>query len=118
MKSDPDKDLDIESSGDNVVGKSTASVKADAVRIVARDTLKIVVGKSYFKLKSDGNITVEGSLIKFGASAAESLVKESFISTIYSTHTHSGVTTGQGVSGPPVVKPPVSQFTTKKTKSE
>ncbi len=116
MKSDPDKDLGLESSGDNVVGKSTICFKGDAVRIVARESMKVVVGKSYFKLKSDGSIVLEGK-IKLGSEASEKLIKESFL-PVYLKHTHGGVTAGQAFTGPVVPAGSTSQFTTKKTRAE
>lgn len=116
MKSDPDKDLKLESSGDNAVAKSTICMKADAVRIMARESLKVVVGKSYFKLLRDGTIVVEGK-INLGAEAAEKLVKESFL-PVYLKHTHSGVTVGQGVTGAVIPTGSTEKFLTKKTKAE
>jgi len=68
--------------------------------------------KASITLKSNGDVEVKAAItgkvivdsnnVELGKGAGESLLLGDSFKTLFNTHFHSGVTTGPGVSGPPV----------------
>ncbi len=132
MKSDPDKNLKLQGKGPQASGVSSAVLKCDAVRFVARDSFKIAIDKSDTHVSvTDKNITIEsGSTIveivdgKVSIKSSEVSVQASNVSikgnvdvkgmltsngVNLSTHTHQvpGITAGPAVTNtvPPTPSP-------------
>ena len=94
-KSDPDSFADVEGVGKPRSAKEKSSIvcRADCIRSVAREDYKLVVGRAYISVQSDGHIVIEGD-ISLGAGAAEKILRESFARDIYPTHTHLSASPG------------------------
>lgn len=74
--------------------KSSVAVKADCVRIVGREDVKVVNGESYLTMKSDGTIIVHGKKIvmegevQLGRDAAENIIRGPAFQSLFNRHTH------------------------------
>lgn len=111
-RSDPDDVLETGQGGKETDVSSVVS-RGDCVRVVARRDVKIVVGQAYFHMKADGSVVVEGD-IRLGKNAAQRLIRESYHSSVFLTHTHLGGTLPGGVTGTPQPAPaPPAVFTDK-----
>lgn len=96
-KSDPDVAAGTASIGDEGKATSALLMRADCVRIVPRNDIKISVGKAYILMDSSGNVVIEGD-VSLGKDASERLILADQFSTFWSTVT---VPTPAGPSGPP-----------------
>lgn len=101
---DDNLDLDIEEKNNKI---SAAIVKADSVRIIARQDVKITAGDgAYIYLKQDGRIVLDGNKIELGSGAVEQLIKGNEFLRLFLLHKHP---TAVGLTGP-VVEPIQQQF--------
>lgn len=117
MKTDADTNLGTESIEKASEPGPAFIAKTDAVRLVARENVKIWIdgSKSYifldkdscvvrigsaFVKMTDGKIVVDGDNIELGEGATEKLVKGNAFMQLYLNHTH---TCAVGPSTPPVV---------------
>lgn len=104
MKTSVDKNMETTQEFD-AGDVSAAIIKADSVRLVARNDIKIVVGKSYVTLKSDGTVYVVGKKltidgeVHLGRNAQEKLIRGDAFKTLFNSHGHP---TAVGPSGPPI----------------
>ena len=77
MKTNIDTNMGLDTVEGSLIEKSAFGVKADGVRIVARDDVKIISEKSesYVVIKADGTIVIEGRDIKLGKTAFEKVIR-------------------------------------------
>jgi len=89
------------------------------------DNLELFWGNNAVRIKKNGDIEIDGGNkitiksngdIEIGSTALRKLITDDLIA-LYNAHTHSGVTTGPGVTGPPAI-PLTSAIATLKTKAE
>ncbi len=103
-KTDPDKQATTTSVGKfDDKGKSGVILRADCVRINARTSFKMSVGKAYMTMSSDGHIVIDGD-IQLGEGAADRIIRGDAFAKYWSGpgHTHP---TPSGLSGPPQALP-------------
>lgn len=84
------KPITISSTGDVTVNSNNATINSNTLAKIAAPTIEL-----------DGNITVSGNLT-IGASSFSSSGPSTIDGHPFSAHTHSGVTTGTGNTGPVV----------------
>lgn len=97
-KSDPDQQADTNGVGSqDRLGRSTAVLRADCIRMSSRLDLKVSVGKAYMTMTQDGAVVVEGD-IQLGEGATERLLLGDTFAKVWLTHNHP---TAVGTSGPP-----------------
>ena len=104
QRSDPDDQAGTDGIGSKLSEMSSAILRADCVRIVPRNDLKVSVGKAYLTMTSDGKVVVEGD-IQLGEGAAQRILRGDAFAQYWSGpgHTHP---TPVGMSGPPQPLPP------------
>jgi len=101
MRTDVDDNLQLDfQGGTNDV--PAAVMKSDAVRLVARENIKISVGGAYIFMKADGTIVIDGPKIELGAGATERVLKGETFSRIFAGHAHQ---TAMGPSSTPLPNP-------------
>lgn len=107
MKTDVDSMAGSESVHEEKRSSPGAIVKSDHIRLVARESLKIVVGKCFLTLDADGTITLDGD-VKLSDSATDRIIKgDKWATLVHANHTHP---TPSGPSGPPIQPVPDSVF--------
>lgn len=103
QKSDPDVQAGTTGVGvQDRIGRSTAVLRADCIRIAPRVDLKISAGKAWITISADGTIVIDGE-ISLGAGATDRVIKGDAFSQFWSTLS---IPTPTGPSGPPPPLPP------------
>lgn len=95
-----DADLQAGTSGigsQDRLGRPTAVLRADCVRIAPRVDIKISVGKAYMTMTADGKIVLDGE-IQFGEGATDRILKGDEFAKFWSTLT---IPTPVGPTSPP-----------------
>ncbi len=96
-KADPDIMAGTDGIGAPHKAESAVIMRADCVRITARNDMKLSVGKAYITLSADGGITLEGD-ISLGKSAAQRMIRGDAFALFWSTLV---IPTPAGPSSPP-----------------
>lgn len=108
-------DIDDNAGTANIGTRSKASpgmiLRSDHVRVIARESIKISVGKAWMTMTSDGSIILDGD-IKLGNGATERLLKGESFSKVFEFHTHPSPV---GPTGVPIQKVPESVYSTRRT---
>lgn len=103
QKSNPDRQADTNGIGStDRIGRSTAVLRADCVRIAPRLDIKISAGKAWMTISADGTIVLDGE-ISLGDGARDRLIKGDEFARFWSTLS---IPTPVGPSGPPPPLPP------------
>ena len=97
MKTDADENLGLNNIEFNTNNIPAAIMKSDAIRIVARQNLKIVVGDAYITIKADGSVVIDGN-VQLGSGAAQRLIRGDAFMGLYATHIHPSMA---GLTGTP-----------------
>jgi len=102
----------IEADGSFQFNHSTITIQANRSGVLnittASDTNITVGGNTNITTTGTANIiaqgttTVDGSTIKLGVDAVQSVIRGNDFAAIFDTHTHSGVLSGPDNSGPPI----------------
>lgn len=100
MKSNVDGNLGLSGVEGDAGVASTVTLKADTVRLVVRDDLKISLdgGSTYITLSKD-RIVLEGKTIQLGKGAGKHLVRYEDMQRLFDSHGHN---TAVGPTSPPL----------------
>lgn len=109
-RTDPDGNLN-DDRGPGERGVSASLVKADVVRIHARQSLRVVVGRATLTMRSDGTVVIDGDNIKLGENATERVLRGETFVRWAEAHRHP---TPSGVSGTPIDPVPDAAFSQRK----
>lgn len=101
MRTDPDDQAGTVGLEGTTRMASGAVVAADSVRIVAREDLKVKVGRCYMTMKVDGTIVIDGD-VKIGKAAIERALKGDSTAIWLRTHTHPSAVGPTGVAIQPI----------------
>lgn len=110
MRSDPDDYAGSADVGDPRSDVPSAIIKSDHVRIVGRETLRVVVGKCSLTMASDGTVVIDGD-VKIGRSAVDRMIRGDRFISYFKTHTHT--VPGAAESLVPTIPPPDSVLSSK-----